>query len=366
MLSALLIAGSVLAWSPQAGKIGARIEAAVRAGLAAEELGSLADEALAQAGAATSRADFWSALTHLGRLCEEGPRELVRPLRARALALLVEHESDTRRWSALMATRFVPPFERLEPSTWAQEAREYEAQLVALSETTQVARVKAELLHARVSWRVFIDRRWDWLPGEERERALALLTVLEDEYGTQLVPGGNRLDTDTLGARARRMRYELTALAFGAPAPSTKGIDLAGEPFDLGELRGSIVVLDFWTTFCQPCLALVPEARRILADLAGEPVVYVGVNGDPERELGARTAQRAGMPWRNLWDGPRGTEGPAATAWDVAAVGWPSLFVLDGQGRIRAKLRGREQVEGELERTLRALLAGKEGRKGCR
>ena len=59
---------------------------------------------------------------------------------------------------------------------------------------------------------------------------------------------------------------------------------------------------------------------------------------------------------RNLWDGPLGTEGPASIAWNVRAMGWPSVFVIDQAGRIRFKLRGKDQVETELEAAIRSLL----------
>ena len=293
----------------------------------------------------------------MARLCELGPRLAVRAVRARALAALAGRDSDTLRWSALLTERFVPPFASFDREHWAEELEAYDATLAARQAEATSPRVAAELLQARVAGRLFIDRRWDWLTQEERSATLDLVTTLESEHGDALVPGGSDPERDTVLRRARAARYELTTLAFRAPAPATFGQDLDGEPLDLADLRGRVVVLDFWTTFCQPCLALVPEARRILSELEGEPVVYVGVNGDPDASMGAATARRVGMPWRNLWDGPRGTEGPAATAWAVAAIGWPSVFVLDGRGRIRAKLRGQEQVEAELEAVLRALLS---------
>ena len=99
---------------------------------------------------------------------------------------------------------------------------------------------------------------------------------------------------------------------------------------------------------------------NIAESLARVPGIQLDrdVNGDPDRALAAATAERVGMPWRSLWDGPRGTEGPAATAWRVATVGWPSVFVIDERGRIRAKLRGHDQIERELE----TVLSEQEGR----
>ncbi len=353
----LVLSSSCLPALAQQADFASRLQSASSDGLSAEELAPLAAEALQRAETAPSRSLTWRALTELAQLCREGPLEAVRPLRRRALELLVERESETHRWSSLLSESFRPPFERIERELWSRELGEYDRLLVELHERAESRRVKAELLGARIRCRVFIDRRWDWLSSEERTLALELLDRLEREAGDLPVAGTNEPETDTLGARAVRLRYELTALAFGAPAPPTAGTDLLGQPLDLTELRGNVVVLDFWTTFCQPCLALVPEARRILTALAGEPVIYVGVNGDTDRAQAGATAERVGMPWRNLWDGPLGTEGPASKAWCVEEVGWPSVFVLDRAGRIRAKLRGGPEVERELESVLRALLS---------
>lgn len=115
-------------------------------------------------------------------------------------------------------------------------------------------------------------------------------------------------------------------------------------------------MLDFWTSFCKPCLALVPHTRALLDDLEGEPVTFLGVNGDAKRQLGLRTAVRTGMSWPSVWDGTNGPTGPIATAYHVPAIGWPAVVVLDARGRIRYKLQGYEQVHLHLEGAIRALL----------
>ncbi len=335
--------------------LGPRIDAAVQDGLTRSELEPLAEEAVALAEGAGSRGDFWRAMSLVARLCAEAPAEPARRLRADALALLAARETDTLRWSALVQRAFLPPFERIESELRRDELAAYDRALVDALRDATSERARAEFAFARVGVRVHIDRRQDWLGAEERAHALALLAAVEREHGALPVAGGR--EGETFATRARPLREELTQLAFGAPAPPTSGSLLEGGAFDLADQRGSVVVLDFWTTFCQPCLALVPEARAILARLDSDRLVYVGVNGDEDPALGAATAKRVDMPWRNLWDGPRGADGPASRAWHVAAVGWPSVFVIDGEGNIRAKLRGKEQVERELEGTLRRLLA---------
>lgn len=333
-----------------------KVEAALADGPTAEELETLADEGLRLAAAATSRSQLWNALGLVADLCQAGPRVETRAVRERALELLARHDSDTRRWSSLVTQRFLPPFTGIPREAWAEELAEYDRTLDALYAAANDDRVRAELLCAKAFARVFLERRQDWLGAARRAEALELLGELELRFGALPVPGAAEPELETVGRRARQHAYELEHLGFGAPAPPTAGVDLEGRPLDLADHRGQVVVLDFWTSFCQPCLALVPSARELLDELADERVVYLGVCGDTDRAAGRSTAQRVGMLWRNLWDGPLGTEGPASTAWNVAAEGWPAVFVIDAEGRIRGKLFGEERVEAELEPAVRALL----------
>lgn len=337
-----------------------RIAAALRDGLTAEELDELAAAALDEARAAGSRAAFWRSMARLADLCEAGPPLAVRPVRRRALAALARRPSDTLRWSGLVATAFLPPFERLGREAARAELAAYDGVLVELASKAAERAVRTELAWARIRARLEIDRRRDWLSARERAETVRWAERLEEDAGDELVPGGLAERGETQARRARDARYELEALAFGAEAPALAGDDLEGRPLVLADLRGRVVVLDFWNSFCQPCLALVPEARRLLAELAapaadGDPaLVWLGVCGDADRAQGRATARRHGMTWRNLHDGP---DEAAAQAFRVAAVGWPAVFVLDRAGRIRAKLAGHERIERELEGVLRTLLA---------
>lgn len=333
-----------------------RIEVAAEDGLSEDELTELSGQVLAAAEGADSRGSFLGCVALAAELCHRAPGPAVRGLRARALGLLARRDSDTMRWSSLVVRELLPDLAPLPRETWAGELADYERTLDELTAADVSERARAELGFAAVFARVAIERRWDVSTDGERAAALERLGSLRSRYGHLPVPGTAGEPRPTLAERADAFEYELTKLRFGAVAPPTRGEDLQGERLDVADLRGRVVVIDFWTSFCQPCLALVPSTRALLAELEGEPVTWIGVCGDTDRAAGRATAARVGMTWRNLWDGPRGTEGPAATAWNVEAVGWPTVVVLDGRGRIRAKLYGREQVERELGSAVRALL----------
>ena len=124
-----------------------------------------------------------------------------------------------------------------------------------------------------------------------------------------------------------------------------------GRRMALDELRGKVVLLDFWATWCAPCLVELPRLRR-LHDELGEGLVIVGVSLDTiePRRLSSWT-RRNGVVWPQVHDG-RGYNGTLARQFDVEQL--PATVLFDQHGRLAARgLRG-----ARLEATLRALLAG--------
>jgi subtilisin family serine protease len=122
-------------------------------------------------------------------------------------------------------------------------------------------------------------------------------------------------------------------LAVGKPAPEIVGDDLDDRPMKLSDFRGRVVVVNFWATWCGPCMALVPHERELLKRLEKRPFVLLGVNGDEDRDKAKNVVRRERMTRRSWWDG--GKEGTTASRWNVR--GWPAIYVLDRQGIIRHK-----------------------------
>lgn len=317
----------------------------------AKELGT---GALTLAADATSRASFFSAISFVADVCDAADPHASRDLRDQALTLLAGNFSDTMRWSSFVTNRFVPTLWDIDKSQWSDEIASYDRLLSRLYAASTNERVRAELLYARVRIRVHIERRWDWLTLQARQHAVAILDTLVMKYGDLPCPGH---PDNSVRKRAGPDYNELEKLHFGAPAPATSGTDLSSRKINIADHNDQVVVLDFWTSFCQPCLAMVPDIRKLLAQFSNDPVVYIGVNGDTDRQQAIATTRKFNMTWRNLWDGPKGPYGPASTTWNVPSRGWPTVFVIDAQGRVRYKLVGQAQIQAELEPAIAKLLA---------
>jgi thiol-disulfide isomerase/thioredoxin len=102
--------------------------------------------------------------------------------------------------------------------------------------------------------------------------------------------------------------------------------DLYGRERTLEEFRGKVVLVNFWASWCTPCVTEMPSIQRLAATLGGEPFAVIGVNVS-ESELRVRTmAQRLGLDFPILLDG----EGETFKSWGATVL--PTTYVLDRDG----------------------------------
>lgn len=159
------------------------------------------------------------------------------------------------------------------------------------------------------------------------------------------------------GAFARRLAAAFVLAALPSwPQPLTAqdqpGILNREEFRGLGDLRGKVVLLDFWATWCAPCLEELPRLRKLHEELEDEGLAIIGVSLDAmEPRRFASWTRRQGVTWPQVRDG-RSYAGDLPRLFGIEQL--PSTVLLDRQGRIAARdLRG-----ARLETAIRALLAG--------
>jgi thiol-disulfide isomerase/thioredoxin len=80
-------------------------------------------------------------------------------------------------------------------------------------------------------------------------------------------------------------RTRLDRLAMiGKPAPPIRATDIEGKPFDLASLKGQVVLVNFWATWCPPCVSELPALMDLKSKYGNQGFVILGVNADTERE----------------------------------------------------------------------------------
>ncbi len=137
-----------------------------------------------------------------------------------------------------------------------------------------------------------------------------------------------------------------------ADAPELKGTLLDGGSFDLATLKGKVVVLNFWASWCAPCRIEVADLEAVHKEMPGVAVVGLNTYDDKDKAL-AFIENKATYP--SLLD----TSGKLALAFrDVPPNALPSTIIVDAQGKIAAVIR-RATTRDELAGLLTPLLAEK-------
>ena len=96
---------------------------------------------------------------------------------------------------------------------------------------------------------------------------------------------------------------------------------------------------------------MYPHERSLVRKLADKPFALLGINSDVDKTELKKVLEKEEITWRSWWNGPEGTSGPIAKAWNVS--GWPTVYLLDHKGVIRFKHVVRDK---ELDEAIEQLL----------
>jgi peroxiredoxin len=146
----------------------------------------------------------------------------------------------------------------------------------------------------------------------------------------------------------------------GKPAPDFELESLAGETIKLSGLAGKVVVLDFWASWCGPCVAELPHIQELWEKLEGKEVLFIGVNLDRSVEDAERMARQKGLTFPSVRD----EGGSVANAYGVRGI--PCLVIIDADGKVVGRKLGYDPAVTEmLETEILKLLASAEPEQGA-
>ncbi len=102
----------------------------------------------------------------------------------------------------------------------------------------------------------------------------------------------------------------------------------------LDQFRGQIVVLNFWATWCPPCLEELPSLMTMQERMRGRGVVVVGVSIDVDQDAYHRFLKQQGINFLTVRDPQQKVAGLYGT------TGWPETYIIDREGVLRRKFVG--------------------------
>ena len=157
----------------------------------------------------------------------------------------------------------------------------------------------------------------------------------------------------------RAQGFDVTPWPAGRAVPALQAIDLQGRPWQLAQLRGKAVLINFWASWCAPCQAEMPSLQT-LAELHGpDALVVLAVNFKESAPVARRFVQRTGFGLPVLLD----PQGALARQWGVKV--FPTTVLVGADGQVRSLVRGELDWTGQqAEALIKPLLpaAGKSTR----
>jgi peroxiredoxin len=148
----------------------------------------------------------------------------------------------------------------------------------------------------------------------------------------------------TLLVLAWTQRERFTPVGVGSRAPAYTARTLDGRPVSLESLRGKVVVLNVWATWCAPCRAEMPALQRLQQHFAKDGLEVVAVSVDQPPGISGPTGQFStdvrtyveslGLTFQILHDPERSIEQL------FLVPGLPTTFIIDREGRIAQKIIG--------------------------
>ena len=140
------------------------------------------------------------------------------------------------------------------------------------------------------------------------------------------------------------------------PAAGTRAPDFAlnsnsGRNLRLSELRGEVVLINFWATWCGPCRQEMPQLGRLYAQYRAAGFTLLGINIDDNRANAEAMVKKLGVHFPTLFDSDK----RVARLYDVDAM--PATLLIDRDGRVRYVHRGyRDGYERQYQEQIRELL----------
>jgi thiol-disulfide isomerase/thioredoxin len=128
--------------------------------------------------------------------------------------------------------------------------------------------------------------------------------------------------------------FEVLQWPAGKRVPAAVATDLQGRTLAMSELRGKAVLINFWASWCEPCISEMPSLQALAQQHGSDTLVVLAVNFKESAPTVERFVQRNAVTLPVLLD----SQGEAARAWGANV--FPTTVLISADGRVKAVVRG--------------------------
>jgi thiol-disulfide isomerase/thioredoxin len=146
---------------------------------------------------------------------------------------------------------------------------------------------------------------------------------LGEKHGERVIGGATIRDV------ADGAIFAIRHLRLGATARGLAGRSLSDKAVDLNQYRGRVLLVDFWATWCAPCVGALPQIKQLKSELVSDRFEVLGVNADQDREVVTKFVEDQSINWPTILD----EDGKLQKRW--MALSLPTYFVLDQDHVVR-------------------------------
>lgn len=222
--------------------------------------------------------------------------------------------------------------------------------LAAIVKINKDRKLGAKALRAQID-----SRQQNIDMGERLSQSEPARKSMDSRYGTgwsdaqiTLIPKLQSDITSLQKALDTKFAGVLPSLSIGSEAPEIAIQNVGGGRSSLKALRGKVVVLDIWATWCGPCKAMIPHERKMVDELVGKPFQLVSISADEKLDTLTNFLKSEYMPWTHWWNG---SQGGLMDEWNIKY--FPTIYVIDKKGVIRFK----DIRDEDLSKAVKGLLA---------
>ena len=131
--------------------------------------------------------------------------------------------------------------------------------------------------------------------------------------------------------------------------PDFSATDLDGKPISIEAYRGKVVLVDFWAVWCGPCIAEMPNVKKVYEKYKDKGFDIIGISLDTDGTRLRDFLKENDIPWRQVFSG-EGWDSPVSRQYGIYSI--PNMWLIDKEGKLISNSARGEKLESMVVKAL--------------